>query len=115
MNDFDVQIIQIMILMLQSDAFCEHTMQQCACGRTPLGKLTELSRPPSWFRRATSRWGGKGKGREGRNGKKEREKRGRVRRERQGGRRNGVEASWNRPALCDRLRSPEQNAEQLTE
>jgi len=40
--------------MLQTDAFCEHTMQQNANVAgvpqlTPLGKLAALPRHPSWF------------------------------------------------------------------
>jgi len=40
--------------MLQPDAFCKHTMQQNltatgALSQTPLGELTALPRPSSWF------------------------------------------------------------------
>ena len=45
---------QTQILILQRDAFCEHTMLQNATAagaptRTPLGQLTALPRPSGWF------------------------------------------------------------------
>jgi len=63
------------ILVLQSDAFCEPTMNQNATAagappRTPLWELTALPDPLADFKGAALRWGREGRGGSRRKGKR---------------------------------------------
>jgi len=62
LTDYGANILQLIAMLtnepsemlLQPDAFCEHTMQQNATAagtppRTPLDELTGVPRPSSWF------------------------------------------------------------------
>jgi len=68
---FGLRRKHMQILMLQPDAFWEHTIQQDANAagappRTPLGELTALLRHPGWF--SGGRPAGEGEGEKGKEG-----------------------------------------------